>query len=544
MKNMQSSLIIQDPLAIFHNRSEVEETSNYFKYLFFTDIPALAKSHGITLTDFAESVSAFLIPTTSYKSSCFPFISPFLYGNSSTTHYCRAKELHLYEHCLIRALHTVQYLRYRLSPASNTLTESQLKYRRFLLPDAVSTYVPGYFERRRLLQDPKKFRNLQSDSSDASSYAFWSKQFSKDRADLTNYFLFSLGRLDYQNEVRIPVVFPEYNLKYYNHIQNNQNRIWQGINSAAFKNASPKLPNSRLENIVMLIRNICSLPVAFDYNAWNEEMSDVDNEIWIDNILVQYQCERYFNSHMIKHIVDCKPEALPFKGTDLWLSFLSLPNIFTRKLLADAAFDTYNTEGMYSSDIYEPLNMDTLNTGMSYLNISDHFPVRNKADSDAIWLDVVFNANRYLSNVFFPFYEKLLFLLVYYLCSEEDQLSFDQYEIVLEQMESCLFRLCCETRSTIDDDFYTENRHINKNAYDVTDTPEHRHMYLEAMNALFNNNSLDLQDYFHTRYDYRYFKIHPHKNSDCFKSPSIPDMYHSLIAKYIYRLLTLETQDH
>ena len=96
MKNMQSSLIIQDPLAIFHNRSEVEETSNYFKYLFFTDIPALAKSHGITLTDFAESVSAFLIPTTSYKSSCFPFISPFLYGNSSTTHYCRAKELHLY----------------------------------------------------------------------------------------------------------------------------------------------------------------------------------------------------------------------------------------------------------------------------------------------------------------------------------------------------------------------------------------------------------------------------------------------------------------
>ena len=49
-----------DPLALFHNRNEIEETKNYFKYLFFTDIPTLVTEHNITENNFAESVKAYL----------------------------------------------------------------------------------------------------------------------------------------------------------------------------------------------------------------------------------------------------------------------------------------------------------------------------------------------------------------------------------------------------------------------------------------------------------------------------------------------------
>lgn len=529
---------LQDPLALFHSRNEIEETKNYFKYLFFTDIPTLVTEHNITGNNFAESVKAYLNSALpNYLKAYTPCIFTRLYGSSSV--YVGRQSFHIYEHCMIRSLHTVQYLRYLLSPNTSTMTESQFKYHKLMLPDTPSSYIPGHFERIYLSQYPLKFQKLQTSSTDTSSYAFWSKQFSKGRTDRTDYFLFILGRLAYKNEEQIPVLFPEYNLKYYNHIQNYQNRIWQGINSAAFKTASPKLPNDRLENIITSIRNICALPSPFNYASWN--IKDIpENQIWLDNILVQYQCERYFNIHLIKHIVDHKPEELNFQEKDLWLSFFSLPNVFTRKQFVNMAFEEFKNNAMYNSDIYNSLTMDRTNVGMMFSDISDRFPVRNKSDSYAIWLDVVFNVNRYLSNVVFPFYEKLLFLLAYYVCNEEDQLTFDHYETTLEHMETFLYKMCCDARDTIDADFQVENTHNRQTAYDVTDTPEHKHMYLEALNALFNNEDIDLMNYFHIQYDYKYFKVPSKHNEKGTSIPTIPDMYHSLIGKHIHRLLMLD----
>ena len=65
-------------------------------------------------------------------------------------------------------------------------------------------------------------------------------------------------------------------------------------------------------------------------------------------------------------------------------------------------------------------------------------------------------------------------------------------------------------------------------------------MYLEALNALFNNEDIDLMNYFHIQYDYKYFKVPSKHNEKGTSIPTIPDMYHSLIGKHIHRLLMLD----
>ena len=530
--------ILQDPLSIFGDCYEIAETYHFFRYQFFVDFHELCTSYEITAEKFSSPAKTMIEKNYTRNIGTFPTISEFLYGKPP--HAFWQKSLHLYEHCLMRALHTVQYLLYTCNPEKLSLSEGQLKNSRLLNQKGEPTYIPGYLERKYINEHADKYKMVtQGQSASASSYVYWAKQFENKNFPLPDYFLFTFGRLSYKDAEKIPVLFPCYNQKFYNHIQNNQKRVWQGVTSKAFTSVPTKLTGDRIESIISIMRKICSSPAAYHYSDYKIDVDIPNEHIWLDDLLVQYQCERFYNMHLVKYMIDNKPENMKLSGDDLWLSFISLPNIFSRHNIVQLTYDIYQNQDMYDSDLYEPITMDNVNKGLSFGSISNRFPVRNQTDANAIWTHVVLNSNRYLSRVVFPFYEKLFFLLVYYLCAEKENIDFNNCKEILQEMESFLCKEYTESRDIIEKDTLAFLPEEITHPFDVTETSEKKYQYLSAINSLFNNSELDLDDLFHIKYSPEYFgagkKYSPITKLD--DKPTNSSFYQVLIAKEKYRAI-------
>lgn len=128
----------------------------------------------------------------------------------------------------------------------------------------------------------------------------------------------------------------------------------------------------------------------------------------VDEILLQYQLERYFNLSLTTetlNLIFSKPELLPPTSIppEIIVSCFNLPNVFSRKLFLNFAFDSYHNKFLTENIFYKR----TQDTGPVYFTDAPTIQT-NKL---ILWLDLYKKFTYFFSHLVFPIYEKCFFLL-------------------------------------------------------------------------------------------------------------------------------------
>lgn len=387
---------INDNLASFLSLDEMEETKNILEYRFLFDL-SLDKSF-IAADNLME---IFHTPIFSVNLA-FNIPSNLLGVNNFEINHYKTMYESIYKHCIISALHTIKYLIWKE------------KGEPILHGTSAARYIDESY-----------------DSFETKVRNFFRPSFSSTMITNMDFAYSLLGKSSTgyeENNLEIPA----YNLNLYNHI----------IQNKKFFLKSKDKPNMRIDRFIELMN------LYQDISTINEKGKSVDN------LLLQYQLERYFNASLFeylyqkhKHHRDNPKNPVMLSG-DGYLSvienFSLLPNAFSRNIFVDWAYESISDENREKIFVNYFNSPDEMKFGMitneetnrEDLKFSPLLKTPNM--SYGTWLNTVECAIEYLSTVTFPMYEKTFFIILYKAFEKENRIKID----ILEKMEEVLQEYC------------------------------------------------------------------------------------------------------
>lgn len=489
---------IADPLSIFRNMNDVYESMNYMKYQFFIDFPVTMP------TDISEELNK-KIGLMHKRMSGSLSIDEDIFGlllksNDIDENKRKAIEklrilenIHelTYQHCIISCLHTVKFLLHQLeekyyypTTASHYVTINKLD------PDETKS-SPGFFVLSHMDDTKNKSQNNKLKITDLipnpiDEKSYHQKYYRYNDKNNFGFAQFVLGRNSSfeKNDYRIP----GYNFDFYNHVYSNA-RIWESLNANYMQPG-----NNRSITAGRFAKFIENYQKFGNPSIFHTTKNQLNEKAKVDYILLQYQIERYFNPHLLNYLFTSLPVDAPKDYPEFWQRFMALPNVFSREKLVNIALFSLQVNRPYHSYKNKTLSMDKMYEALySISGKRDQYPIHDKAVRNSIWIDAVSYGLTYLSKVYYPFYEKYLFLYLYNIFLKNNSKNFQKEKEVLIKMMDYLFNECSKLDVSLS---YSK---INQKNF------VHRKQYLDTLhNIIYHKNPIP---FFQTTYSKEYFGI-------------------------------------
>lgn len=499
-----ATIPIKDNLAIFLSVEEMRETRNILHYRFAFDFDAPCdKKQDLQEREVIKQI--FDMPVFSADNT---FMIPVELFGTCDYYYKHDNQITkaIQSHCVIAALHTVKYLRWR--------EEGDGKLQKVVKGNTAAEYVnenleegtPGYFYLNSIhyedsLLDMEKYAYNEYESKVSNFF----KQMKEENVRPDMKFAYSLlGKYydpDRDKNGMINLEIPLYNIDLYHHIISNK---------AFFMNKVHDKPDMRKDSFIkyMNMYGRAASSTAFIFTP----------EAKVDNILLRYQLERYLNASLYEYLFqkhkrhhENKENKIVLSG-DNYLSIIQkfslLPNVFSRHLFVDWAYESIsykNVEKIFVNYFDSPIEIKS-----ELVRIGDeenNFVSRLKTPNTeyAVWCYVLERALEYLSTVTFPMYEKTFFICLY------EYFSYDIPEkgekTVLQRMEEVLYRYVAEECGGIFDPDIWEQK-LSFLSWDNLDGEQYvdeKKFYLALINKMLYKN--DLQDLYKITFDRKYFGL-------------------------------------
>ena len=504
MHNRKSTMVLlNDPLSIFNDLEDVRTSYQYLQYHFFANFDLDKIDWKKENAEFSHYMINLMNLSTSNKRG-FPIIPMTLFGYIPK---CNTWGRDLYNHCLISSLHTVLYMKYKFAPADNCVTP--------YMANKLLESCPGYFE--------LKYNDFPNAESISDSY--WNHQMKTKEKKLYRSFIYGMDiNAQYEGE---KFKLPRYKIKFLTWLRINQERLWQGL--AAMEQSAPS--ENRFTDLMNKIWKICGIPETESRKGTK-----------VDNILLQYQCERFFNVHILYHLFDKVPDVSKYYDRDLWLSILEMPNVFSRARFVDWMIESWEEGKQHLSLKYNGKHFgektDLVQSPST--NKLELFPIVNSSTEKMQKIDSALYGLEYLNKIVFPFYEKYYFCLLFTKMSREmcgidaEQILYadqDKVMSILDSMEKYLYQECTTLNIPFLDDY--SNDHM---------VYEYKRQYTDIINGLMNEHSnLDL--YFRKTYSEQYFGVMlpaPYMGQNVLGSPmSTLNNYYDTILEHEFKLMIM-----
>lgn len=381
----------------------------------------------------------------------------------------------VYDHCAISSLHTVKYLIYTLNekPAIKPSTAYKLvnaNYKEY--------GTPGYFTLKKIENKTNKLSYFQENGQ--SQYETSMHKFiNKKHMDTFTYNL--LGKTANMGNNRLDIPF--YNIDFYNHILC-YNQFLSSVYRDSFKKHTIQI--RRFEQTMEKYQNIS---YAKKSSCCCQNL-DINNEIKIDYLLLQYQLERFFNAALFEELFKHHSSLESFNAK-LLLKFSLLPNAFSRNKYVDIAFKMIGEKYIFNN--YKNIPPESSRQlATSFDIVLSRVPYKTPVSLEAEWKTNTEFAIDFLSKVYFPFYEKYFFIYLYKLCGSQTDEPLD----ILNEMEKHLYQYCVDIYDTLD---------IPGNVPGISTEPASKSFYLEMLNKLMQEK--DLYSRYKITYSQDYFTI-------------------------------------
>lgn len=403
-----------------------------------------------------------------------------LFGTTTNTKY--SQYIHsiinsdlVYDHCAISSLHTVKYLIYTLNGKSAIKPSTAYK----LVNAGYKEYgTPGYFTLKKIKNKTNKLSCFQ-ENEQAQYETSMHKFINKKNMDTFTYNL--LGKADSMNNTRLDI--PLYNIDFHNHILY-YNKFLNSVYTKSFKNHTIQI--NRFEQTMKKYQNISYAKKSLCYC----KNPDINNEIKIDYLLLQYQLERFFNASLFEELFKHHSSLENFNAK-LLLKFSLLPNAFSRNKYVQIAFNMIGEEYIFNN--YKNIPPESSRQiATSFEMVLSRVPYKTPVSLEAEWKTNTEFAIDFLSKVYFPFYEKYFFIYLYKLCGSQTDEPLD----ILSEMEKHLYQYCVDIYDTLD---------IPGNVPGISTEPVSKSFYLEMLNKLMQEK--DLYSRYKITYSQDYFTI-------------------------------------
>lgn len=498
---------IKDHLAIFSSIEEMMETMNILKYRFSFDFEYSdnRQRRNNEKQEEKEIIEQIFSMSVFFADNTFKIPEELFGANDFYWNHEKEIEKAIHSHCVISALHTVKYLMW-LEGEKVIKGTTAIKY----VNEDPQKGTPGYFFLKSLKYDVSQLDMARYDYESCESYESYESKVSNfwrhiKNENLENNISFAYSLLGKnpcptkanKNNFEIPL----YNLDLYHKIMSHKK---------FFMNKTHYTKSLRREYFIKYMNLYGRIASSVAYNATPEAK--------VDNILLRYQLERYFNALLYEHLFqkhkyhhEDAENKIILSGDNYFKiiqKFSLLPNVFSRHIFADWAYESIsreNSEKVFVNYFDSPTEMKF---GMIYNEntMGDmKFNPRLKTPNTeySVWCYVLESALEYLSTVTFPMYEKTFFICLYEYFSHD--ISEKGKTTVLQKMEKVLYWYCVkECEEMFDSD--TWERQPSFLSWDCNDGEqytEEKQFYLNLINEMLDKNNLEAL--YKITFDRRYF---------------------------------------
>jgi hypothetical protein len=464
-----------DNLSIFDSLQDLQESKNIMHYQLYVDFT-------IDKDDFSTSME--VIDYVKEKASAIPNHYAFdlpdnLFGDDRyySPEIKKKFQTALYQHCAISSLHTVKYLLYL--DDSDTIKNATKKADYY---NSYGTIFPGYFTIREacsqkisLTSSLDKFVPL-----DKASYCKKIKKVAKNKKAAPLHEILGTTNISSEN-------IPFYNIDFYHWILDNHTFFSSMQKEQVLKK---KINATRYKKLLNALDTIGTAPKI----SLTKKNDHLQKAVSVDNLLLNYQLERYFSVHLIPKVLQ-ESEKIKYPNFDLLRKFFLLPNAFSRNLYVDWAFHSQternekeltpneweNHKKFYKRAVLSNYFNNSIDTTIDLVQKTDwnldKVPFQTSVILDAQWTEVTELAITFLVNVYFPFYEKFFFIYLYEICKK---ITTSTEEEPLEKMCNLLFDYCSNNLICNEDVSDNEDIAIPFDRSNSTDTDNYKDFYLDT----------------------------------------------------------------
>lgn len=490
---------IDDNLAVFSSVDELKETRNILRYRFAFDFGDAYNNRKQSVQEDTEVLQRiFDLPVFSADNT---FRIPVELFGTSDFYYRHDDKITeaIHSHCAISALHTVKYLLWR----EGSDDENQKVVKGNTAAKYVSEHLeegtPGYYYLNSIEYDDSRLNILSFDypSYESKVSNFFRHMKEEDIKPDMKFAYSLLGKYSYRErdnkktnagDLEIPV----YNMDLYHHIISNKDFF---MNKTHIRN------NMNREPFVSYMNSYGRIASSAAFNS--------SAEAKVDNLLLRYQLERYFNASLYEYLFKKHKSHHENSENNIILSgdnyfaiiqkFSLLPNVFSRHIFADWAYEmisSKNSEKVFVNYFDSPNEMK-----FGLIHNEEKFNPRLKTPNTeySTWCYVLESALEYLSTVTFPMYEKTFFIGLYEFFASN--ISAPSPYSVLKKMEKILYSYC-EDLSDMDV-WESQLSFLNWDCQDSEQYKEEKIFYLEVINKMLSKNNL--QSLYKMTFDRKYF---------------------------------------